>query len=130
MTLICPSIIIFSLFCSWTPLMVARSWHRHWLEGILSRRPEGRPLILPSPYLSLPLMSMVKIARWVWRIFCSGFRESMYPTSKYHVLDFQQFLHSLLSLDYSNFSYWIHSTRSSKTIMLNNIQVNLLCWTI
>ncbi|RWR91329.1 putative E3 ubiquitin-protein ligase XBOS32 [Cinnamomum micranthum f. kanehirae] len=47
----------------WTPLMVARSWHRHWLEGILSRRPEGRPLILPSPYLSLPLMTMVKIAR-------------------------------------------------------------------
>lgn len=47
----------------WTPLMVARSWHRNWLEGILSRQPEGRIHILPSPYLSLPLMSIMKIAR-------------------------------------------------------------------
>ncbi|KAG9456051.1 hypothetical protein H6P81_000559 [Aristolochia fimbriata] len=46
----------------WTPLMVARSWHRHWLEGILSKQPEARR-VLPSPYLSLPLMSVVKIAR-------------------------------------------------------------------
>ncbi|XP_077238235.1 putative E3 ubiquitin-protein ligase XBOS32 isoform X2 [Tasmannia lanceolata] len=47
----------------WTPLIVARSWHRLWLEGILSRQPEVRPCILPSPYLSLPLMSIMKIAR-------------------------------------------------------------------
>ncbi|CAA6671038.1 unnamed protein product [Spirodela intermedia] len=46
-----------------TPLMVARSWHRNWLESILSKQPEGRARILPSPYLSLPLMSVVKIAR-------------------------------------------------------------------
>ncbi|XP_021895246.1 E3 ubiquitin-protein ligase XBAT32 isoform X2 [Carica papaya] len=47
----------------WTPLMVARSWHRNWLEEILSIQSEGQPQILPSPYLSLPLMSIVKIAR-------------------------------------------------------------------
>lgn len=48
---------------SWTPLMVARSWHKNWLEGILSKQPEGRTRVLPSPYLALPLMSIVRIAR-------------------------------------------------------------------
>lgn len=47
----------------WTPLMVARSWHRESLEEILSTHIEGRPPVLPSPYLCLPLMSIVKIAR-------------------------------------------------------------------
>ncbi|CAL5376525.1 unnamed protein product [Camellia sinensis] len=47
----------------WTPLMVARSWHRDWLEEILSTRPEDQPQLLPSPYLCLPLSSIVKIAR-------------------------------------------------------------------
>ncbi|KAI6680580.1 hypothetical protein NL676_034461 [Syzygium grande] len=47
----------------WNPLMVARSWHRNWLEEILSTQPEGRIRILPSPYISLPLMSIVRIAR-------------------------------------------------------------------
>ncbi|GAV71233.1 Ank_2 domain-containing protein [Cephalotus follicularis] len=47
----------------WTPLMVARSWHRNWLEEILSTQPECQSRIFPSPYLSLPLMSIVKIAR-------------------------------------------------------------------
>nr|DAD45567.1 TPA_asm: hypothetical protein HUJ06_003797 [Nelumbo nucifera] len=47
----------------WTPLMVAQSWHRDWLVGILSKQPECQPQILPSPYLSLPFMSIVKIAR-------------------------------------------------------------------
>ncbi|PSS04309.1 E3 ubiquitin-protein like [Actinidia chinensis var. chinensis] len=47
----------------WTPLMVARSWHRDCLEEILSSAPENRPQLLPSPYLCLPLMSIVKIAR-------------------------------------------------------------------
>uniref|UniRef100_M8BZV3 Serine/threonine-protein phosphatase 6 regulatory ankyrin repeat subunit B n=1 Tax=Aegilops tauschii TaxID=37682 RepID=M8BZV3_AEGTA len=46
-----------------SPLMVARSWHKTGAEGVLSKQPEGRLLILPSPYLSLPLMSIVKIAR-------------------------------------------------------------------
>lgn len=46
-----------------TPLMVARSWHKNNVEGILSKQPEGRIRILPSPYLSLPLMSIVKIVR-------------------------------------------------------------------
>ncbi|XP_042482895.1 probable E3 ubiquitin-protein ligase XBOS32 [Macadamia integrifolia] len=53
----------------WTPLRVARSWHRDSLEGILSEQPQVQPQILPSPYLSLPLMSIVKIAReFGWRI--------------------------------------------------------------
>ncbi|XP_072962887.1 probable E3 ubiquitin-protein ligase XBOS35 isoform X1 [Typha angustifolia] len=47
----------------WTPLMVARSWHKYWLEGLLSKQPDGRMHVVPSPYLSLPLMSIVKIAR-------------------------------------------------------------------
>ncbi|PWA72134.1 E3 ubiquitin-protein ligase XBOS35 [Artemisia annua] len=47
----------------WSPLEVARSWHRHWLEEILSARPQERTTTLPSPYLCLPLMSVVKIAR-------------------------------------------------------------------
>ncbi|KAG1326502.1 E3 ubiquitin-protein ligase XBAT32 [Cocos nucifera] len=47
----------------WTPLMVARSWHRNWLESILNKQPESRVHILPSPYLSLPLMSIMRIAR-------------------------------------------------------------------
>ncbi|XVF47798.1 hypothetical protein PTKIN_Ptkin03bG0139700 [Pterospermum kingtungense] len=47
----------------WTALMVARSWHKNWLEEILSTQPEGLPQALPSPFLSLPLMSVVKIAR-------------------------------------------------------------------
>ncbi|OAY71992.1 putative E3 ubiquitin-protein ligase XBOS35 [Ananas comosus] len=52
----------------WTPVMVARSWHKSWLEAILSKQPEGRLRALPSPYLSLPLMSIVKIAReYGWR---------------------------------------------------------------
>ncbi|KAM7268732.1 hypothetical protein ACFE04_010898 [Oxalis oulophora] len=47
----------------WTPLMVARSWHRDCLEEILSTESEEQSQIIPSPYLSLPLMSIVKIAR-------------------------------------------------------------------
>ncbi|OMP04890.1 Zinc finger, RING-type [Corchorus olitorius] len=47
----------------WTPLMVARSWRKNWLEGILSTQPEGQSQMIPSPFLSLPLMSIVKIAR-------------------------------------------------------------------
>ncbi|XVF88062.1 hypothetical protein PTKIN_Ptkin19aG0019000 [Pterospermum kingtungense] len=47
----------------WTPLMVARSWRKNWLEEILGTQPEGQSQVLPSPFLSLPLMSIVKIAR-------------------------------------------------------------------
>ncbi|XP_011069845.1 probable E3 ubiquitin-protein ligase XBOS32 [Sesamum indicum] len=47
----------------WSPLMVARSWHRDWLEEILTERPESQPKLSPSPYLCLPLMSIVEIAR-------------------------------------------------------------------
>uniref|UniRef100_A0A5B7A0U2 RING-type E3 ubiquitin transferase n=1 Tax=Davidia involucrata TaxID=16924 RepID=A0A5B7A0U2_DAVIN len=52
----------------WTPLMVARSWHRDWLEEVLSTPPERQLQLLPSPYLCLPLLSIVKIARETgWR---------------------------------------------------------------
>ncbi|KAA8522800.1 hypothetical protein F0562_009223 [Nyssa sinensis] len=52
-----------------TPLMVACSWHRAWLEEILSTQPERQLQLLPSPYLCLPLLSIVKIARETgWRI--------------------------------------------------------------
>ncbi|XP_022134832.1 E3 ubiquitin-protein ligase XBAT32 [Momordica charantia] len=47
----------------WTPLMVAHSWHKSWLEDILSSEPVGQPKLILSPYLSLPLMSIVQIAR-------------------------------------------------------------------
>ncbi|KAJ3693363.1 hypothetical protein LUZ60_008843 [Juncus effusus] len=46
-----------------TPLMVARAWHKNGLEHILSKKPETLIRVLPSPFLSLPLMSIVKIAR-------------------------------------------------------------------
>ncbi|KAL5699369.1 RING-type E3 ubiquitin transferase [Ranunculus cassubicifolius] len=46
-----------------SPLMVARSWNRDCLEIILSKPPEIRKQVIPSPYLALPLMSIVKIAR-------------------------------------------------------------------
>ncbi|GAA0165071.1 homeodomain transcription factor [Lithospermum erythrorhizon] len=47
----------------WTPLMVAHPWHRNSLEEILTSQPESQQRVLPSPYLCLPLMSVVKIAR-------------------------------------------------------------------
>ncbi|CAI9787436.1 unnamed protein product [Fraxinus pennsylvanica] len=47
----------------WTPLMVARSWRRDSLEEILSRRPESQPQLSLSPYLCLPLKSIVNISR-------------------------------------------------------------------
>lgn len=47
----------------WTPLMVARSWRRDWLEDILKTPPADPLQVLPSPYISLPLMSIVRIAR-------------------------------------------------------------------
>lgn len=53
------------LLHSWTPLMIARSWHRNWLKEILSGQPDGLLQTHPSPYISLPLMSIVNIARWV-----------------------------------------------------------------
>ncbi|KAJ4816493.1 Ankyrin repeat family protein [Rhynchospora pubera] len=46
-----------------TPLMVAQIWHRNWLEEILCSRSEVPAQISPSPYLCLPLMSIMNIAR-------------------------------------------------------------------
>lgn len=49
----------------WTPLAVAHSWHRDGLEDILTPRAQGQSSLAlsPSPYLCLPFMSIVKIAR-------------------------------------------------------------------
>ncbi|KAL8254798.1 hypothetical protein R6Q59_033019 [Mikania micrantha] len=47
----------------WNPLQVARLWHREWLEEVLNAHQQDRTTPLPSPYLSLPFMSVVKIAR-------------------------------------------------------------------
>ncbi|KAF3559194.1 hypothetical protein F2Q69_00011581 [Brassica cretica] len=48
-------------FNRWTPLMVARSWHRNWLEEILNSTKDQPPKI-PYPFLCLPVMSIIKIA--------------------------------------------------------------------
>ncbi|KAJ6856093.1 hypothetical protein NC651_037969 [Populus alba x Populus x berolinensis] len=48
----------------WTPLMVARSWHRNELGVILTTQQENQSQICPSPYISIPFMSIVKIARY------------------------------------------------------------------
>ncbi|GAU50774.1 hypothetical protein TSUD_291020 [Trifolium subterraneum] len=48
----------------WLPLDVARMWGRHWLEPLLS--PSSDAVVSPFPtsnYLSLPLMSVLNIAR-------------------------------------------------------------------
>ncbi|KAJ0744659.1 putative transcription factor C2H2 family [Helianthus annuus] len=46
----------------WTPLAVARSWNRDWLEEILVEQQQVEEPT-SSPYLCLPLMSVVRIAR-------------------------------------------------------------------
>ncbi|KAG8390301.1 hypothetical protein BUALT_Bualt01G0069400 [Buddleja alternifolia] len=54
-----------SLNCSgWLPLDVARMWGRHWLEPLLSPNCNMPvPIFPPSNYLSLPLLSVLNIAR-------------------------------------------------------------------
>lgn len=48
----------------WLPLDVAKMWGRHWLEPILAPNSESIiPVFPPSSYLSLPLMSVLNIAR-------------------------------------------------------------------
>ncbi|KAH7867576.1 hypothetical protein Vadar_011313 [Vaccinium darrowii] len=48
----------------WLPLDVARMWGRHWLEPLLAPSSDSTvPLFPPSNYLSLPLMSVLNIAR-------------------------------------------------------------------
>lgn len=57
---------LFVLVFRWTPLMVARSWHRNWLEEVLNtatEQPQSHPPKVHSPFLCLPLMSIVKIAQ-------------------------------------------------------------------
>ncbi|KAM7504728.1 hypothetical protein LguiB_003632 [Lonicera macranthoides] len=48
----------------WLPLDVARMWGRHWLEPLLAPNSELAIPVFPlSSYLSLPLMSVLNIAR-------------------------------------------------------------------
>ncbi|GLJ55961.1 hypothetical protein SUGI_1201330 [Cryptomeria japonica] len=48
----------------WIPLEVARIWGRHWLEPLLLPHSElSLPPYAPSSFLSLPLMSILNIAR-------------------------------------------------------------------
>ncbi|XP_008799539.2 probable E3 ubiquitin-protein ligase XBOS33 [Phoenix dactylifera] len=48
----------------WLPLDIARIWGRHWLEPLLSPDSVSTiPTFTPSNYLSLPLMSILNIAR-------------------------------------------------------------------
>ncbi|KAG8381357.1 hypothetical protein BUALT_Bualt06G0113900 [Buddleja alternifolia] len=54
-----------SLNCNgWLPLDVARMWGRHWLEPVLTPNSDLTiPVFPPSNYLSLPLLSVLNIAR-------------------------------------------------------------------
>ncbi|KAJ7975679.1 E3 ubiquitin-protein ligase XBAT33-like [Quillaja saponaria] len=48
----------------WLPLDVARMWGRHWLEPLLAPNSNSTmPTFPPSNYLSLPLLSVLNIAR-------------------------------------------------------------------
>ncbi|XP_021892096.1 E3 ubiquitin-protein ligase XBAT33 [Carica papaya] len=48
----------------WLPLDVARMWGRHWLEQLLAPNSDSViPRFPPSSYLSLPLLSVLNIAR-------------------------------------------------------------------
>ncbi|KAL9237287.1 hypothetical protein vseg_011856 [Gypsophila vaccaria] len=48
----------------WLPLDVAKMWGRHWLEPLLAPNSDSViPVFPPSNYLSLPLMSVLNIAR-------------------------------------------------------------------
>ncbi|KAM7273476.1 hypothetical protein ACFE04_028140 [Oxalis oulophora] len=48
----------------WLPVDVARMWGRHWLEPLLGPNSESViPRYPPSNYLSLPLLSILNIAR-------------------------------------------------------------------
>ncbi|XP_047332249.1 E3 ubiquitin-protein ligase XBAT33-like isoform X2 [Impatiens glandulifera] len=49
----------------WLPLDVAKMWGRHWLEPLLdpNAATTAVPVFRPSSYLSLPLMSVLNIAR-------------------------------------------------------------------
>ncbi|VAI62028.1 unnamed protein product [Triticum turgidum subsp. durum] len=64
-----------------TPLMVAHSWHRTSIEEILSNEPGGQTRTLPSPYLCLPLMSIMSIARSVRTKCCKKAELSAFQLS-------------------------------------------------
>ncbi|KAK6926271.1 Ankyrin repeat [Dillenia turbinata] len=56
----------------WLPLDVARMWGRHWLEPLLAPHSDSVvPTFPPSNYLSLPLMSILNIARHELCIRCA-----------------------------------------------------------
>ena len=57
-------VVSFFCNCSWVPWDVARVWGRHWLENVLAPNSQVPLRSFPvSRFLSLPLMSILKIAR-------------------------------------------------------------------
>ncbi|KHM99147.1 E3 ubiquitin-protein ligase XBAT33 [Glycine soja] len=62
---IASTLIRMALNCNgWLPLDVARMWGRHWLEPLLTPTSDATISSFPSSnYLSLPLMSVLNIAR-------------------------------------------------------------------
>ncbi|XP_044467219.1 E3 ubiquitin-protein ligase XBAT33-like isoform X2 [Mangifera indica] len=54
-----------SLNCNgWLPLDIAKMWGRHWLEPLLTPNSDSViPRFPPSNYLSLPLLSVLNVAR-------------------------------------------------------------------
>mgnify|MGYP007084850363 FL=1 len=57
-------VVSFFCNCSWVPWDVARVWGRHWLENVLAPNSQVPLQSFPvSRFLSLPLMSILKIAR-------------------------------------------------------------------
>ncbi|GER27037.1 ankyrin repeat family protein [Striga asiatica] len=65
-----------SLNCNgWLPVDIARMWGRRWLEPLLAPNSVlPTPIFPPSNYLSLPLLSVLNIARE------SGLKLSAYPS--------------------------------------------------
>jgi len=60
----------------WLPLDIARMWGRHWLEQLLAPSSDATvPTFSHSNYLSLPLMSVLNIARY-FAILCFCFSKS------------------------------------------------------
>lgn len=61
----------------WTPLMVGRSWNRDSIIEMLTSPEDIEFPAIPSPYLCLPLMSIIRIARE-----CGWRNSDMLPTSQ------------------------------------------------
>ncbi|KAL5180161.1 hypothetical protein HKD37_01G001344 [Glycine soja] len=60
---------ILSTFVHMDPLDGCSLWHREWLADILKTPPADPLQVLPSPYISLPLMNIVRIASGVLQVY-------------------------------------------------------------